>query len=185
MRYDGQFRLAHELKKQLHELLGWDEGLTHRQYLCWSEWLDFYKVNQPGLTEHHLMGIQCEIRRSYTKNPHSVKPEQFRLRFHKKGEKVTNESKDDRTERIRRLWVSRMTAPITRIDETGNTEIIEPPIVKRRKLLEEREQARNKTRQQRLASIKQPLSDPPPTTPTGDSNGIQQRRNRRRNGGKG
>lgn len=86
MSYKGYFLLAFTLKKQLHEILGWEGPMTHRQYLAWLHWLRSYEVeqlNQPGRTEYYLMQIAHEVARSnerYSK-PNQIKMDQFKLKF--------------------------------------------------------------------------------------------------------
>jgi hypothetical protein len=53
---------------------------SERQILVWSYYFA-EKWNKPSLTDHYLMVVACEARRVMSKNPNSIKPEDFRLKF--------------------------------------------------------------------------------------------------------
>ena len=63
MRWDGHFRLAHDLGIQLHELMDWPGPMTHRQYLAWQEWLQL-QWNEPDRHDWYLMKIAAILSRS-------------------------------------------------------------------------------------------------------------------------
>lgn len=49
--------MAYELKKHLHELMGWSyQRVTDKQYRTWRYWLEL-QWNLPGRIEHYLMQI--------------------------------------------------------------------------------------------------------------------------------
>jgi hypothetical protein len=56
MRYDGHLRLAHDLGRDLRELLGWSGPLTHRQFTVWTAWLR-WEWNRPSRADHYAMQI--------------------------------------------------------------------------------------------------------------------------------
>ena len=56
------FRLAHELKRQVHELMGWTGPLTHRQYLGWQAWLEI-EWDRPSRSDWYAMQVAAETRR--------------------------------------------------------------------------------------------------------------------------
>lgn len=61
---------------------------THREYLAWQAWLDG-EQDRPDSTQHYLMQIAMEVRRVLSKNPNSIKLNDFKLSFKRKGEKTT------------------------------------------------------------------------------------------------
>lgn len=60
MRWEGRLRLAHELKKQLHEIMGWPGPMTHRQFLVWQAWLD-KEWNVPSRSDWYAMQTAREV----------------------------------------------------------------------------------------------------------------------------
>jgi hypothetical protein len=67
----------------LHELLGWQGPMTHRQFAAWQEWL-LLEANRPGRLEHYLMRVGLEIRRViglFTKDPGPMTLDAFRVPF--------------------------------------------------------------------------------------------------------
>jgi hypothetical protein len=59
--HQAHFRLCHELKLSLHELLGWAGPLTHRQCVAWSVWLE-RQWNKPTRSDHYAMQVAAEVR---------------------------------------------------------------------------------------------------------------------------
>jgi hypothetical protein len=64
----------------LHELMGWEGPMTHRQYLCWQEWLA-QDLDRMDRTSYYLAGVICEVRRSYSKNPRKIQVKDTVLKF--------------------------------------------------------------------------------------------------------
>lgn len=60
--------------------MGWEEPLTHRQFLAWQEWLNL-QWNEPDRTDHYLMQVSYDIRRVNAKNPSRVKYKDTRITF--------------------------------------------------------------------------------------------------------
>lgn len=44
----------------LHDLLGWDGPMSHRQYLAWQEWLREDR-NHPSRSDYYLMRVAREV----------------------------------------------------------------------------------------------------------------------------
>jgi hypothetical protein len=59
---------------------------SNRQLLAWLKWLD-EQMSTPDRGDWYLMQIACEVRRFMMKDPGRVKPEDFRLRFERPGQK--------------------------------------------------------------------------------------------------
>lgn len=170
MRYDVHFRLAHELKKHLHEIMGWDGPMTHRQFVCWNEWLDFVSINQPSRDNYYQMQVACETRRSNSKKPQNIKLDSFKLKFTKKTidpttQKPTLSSKpkaqtpQQKLDALKQVWINRMTKPVTVKNGDQIIEVVEPAAVKAKRLQAEQ---RQKARENRAASRgvpKPPLKD--------------------------
>jgi hypothetical protein len=55
-RHSDRFALAHELKQSLHDVMGWREPMTHRQFLCWQCWLQL-QWNVPNRSDHYVMQL--------------------------------------------------------------------------------------------------------------------------------
>lgn len=159
-RYDGQFRLAHELHKHLHELMGWDGPLTHRQYECWTQWLNIHAFNHPSRTDHYLMQIATEQRRSYVKNPRGVKLKDFQIKVTQKDNE-TQASRDVRIQQMKQRWFNRMTAPIT-IRENGKVvDTFIPAFVKRKQIIEQQRLDRIKAKKEKAAQRAAQKLNPP------------------------
>lgn len=70
------FRLAHELKKHIHEVLGWSGPMTYRQYLAWQAWIDM-EWDRPSRSDWYAMQTAAEVQRGYLMNNH-LDPSQVR-----------------------------------------------------------------------------------------------------------
>lgn len=57
---------------------------THRQFQVALEWIE-REWNEPSRTDHYLMQLAAEIRRSNVKNPQSVKMDHFKIKFERKA----------------------------------------------------------------------------------------------------
>ena len=83
-RHAGHFRLAHELKIGLNELLGWKGPLTHRQFEAWRAWLQS-EWNEPSRTDHYLMMLAQYLwaipARVWGKNPDVPGLDRFEIPF--------------------------------------------------------------------------------------------------------
>jgi hypothetical protein len=67
----------------LHDLLGWEGPMTHRQCNAWNVWLD-ERINEVNPLHDYLAQIAAEVRRSnqFAKS-RDVKTEQFRIKYRK------------------------------------------------------------------------------------------------------
>jgi hypothetical protein len=186
--------MAHELGKHLHEYMGWDGPVTHRQHLCWVEWRDFVSINQPSRDNYYQMQIACEQRRQYSKNPRSVKLEHFKLTFGKKtvvrgsnpssqddtGASVPKKTpQQERLDRIKQSWIGRMTKPIIVRQDGQVMETIEPPSVKAKRIREEALKKARANATNRKQPNKQPLKSAPETQDK-PADGKQDGSNKRR-----
>lgn len=181
--------------------MGWDGPITHRQFICWNEWLDFIAINQTSRDNYYQMQVACEQRRSISKNPRSVKLDHFKLRFNKKVVSSISSSQDEqdeggvkkppktpqqiKAEYAKQVWISRMTKPITVRQDGQVIDTIEPPAVKSKRIREEalakaRENAIDKKQQQK----KHPLKSPPDSTTDDKPDGINKRRSIRPTSGR-
>lgn len=133
--------------------MGWQGPLTHRQYVCWNEWLNFVRPNQPSPTEYYLMQVAAEQRRGYVKNPRNVKMASFRIRVTKKGAE-SQETRDMRIQQMKQRWIGRMTAPVTIKDGGRIVDTVVPPLVKRKQILEQQRQEAIKRKQAKQAQKK-------------------------------
>ncbi len=61
-RWGGCIKIAHELKKQLHEVMGWSGPMTHRQYLALVYWMDL-EWDRPNRTDYYLMQVAACVER--------------------------------------------------------------------------------------------------------------------------
>lgn len=113
------------------------------------------------------MQIACEQRRSVSKNPRTVKPDHFKIKFTKssgvslpsgstEGQGQRKTPQQERIDRIKQGWIARMTAPITVKQDGQVIETIEPPSVKNKRL---REEAQRKARQNATVRKQQQLSN--------------------------
>lgn len=64
MRYGDVLRLAHELKKQLHEVMGWPGPMTARQALVWRFWLRA-EQDRPSRADWYAVQTAGEVRRLF------------------------------------------------------------------------------------------------------------------------
>lgn len=67
----------------LHELLGWQGPMTHRQYVAWQEWLKI-EQNQPDRGDHYVMQLTMQVEkiiRMWTKNTNGMKLSEFHIPF--------------------------------------------------------------------------------------------------------
>lgn len=145
-RYDGYFRLAHELKKNLNDVLGWGGVLTHRQFIAWQCWLNA-QLNVPTRDNFYQMQIACEVRRTFTKNPNKINPNQFKLEFGKKNTSSQDIDSDEFKRQVadmKQRLLGFMTKEVTVIRDGKVAEIIEPPLVKRQRILREQAEKRKK-----------------------------------------
>lgn len=119
--------------------MGWNGPITHRQYICWLVWLK-NQQNIPTKDNYYQMQIACELRRTVVKNPNKINTEDFKLKFvrkNNKDEEISEEEFKKQVQMTKAIVMSMMTAPITVENEKGETiEIIDPPLVKRQKILE-------------------------------------------------
>lgn len=170
MRYDGHFRLAHELSKHLHEVMGWVGPMTHRQFTLWQTWLNA-QLDIPSRDNYYQMQIACEQRRTFSKNPKDVTPDQFKLTFTSKDDtnKTQGFTRAQRIDMIKQRWFNRMTAPITMIRDGIQTETILPAMLRRRQELEK--QIQNK-RTVKRPPVK-PTNPPEKKDTHGDDTGVR------------
>jgi hypothetical protein len=63
------------------------------------------------------MQIACEQRRMFSKNPTSIKMDNFKLKFSKRNEKVNAQSQEQQQEIIKKRWLNRMARPVTVIKD--------------------------------------------------------------------
>lgn len=124
-------------------MLGWGGFLTHRQFIAWQCWLNA-QLNIPTRDNFYQMQIACEVRRTFTKNPNKINPNQFKLSFGKCD--VTSLQDTDGTEFKKQVAETKqrllgfMTKEVTVIRDGKIVEVIEPPLVKRNRILREREE---------------------------------------------
>lgn len=184
MRYDGHFRLAHELGKHLHEVMGWNGPMTHRQFVVWQMWLN-EQLNIPTRDNYYQMQIACEQRRTFSKNPASIKMEGFKLTFTQREGSKTAVTKEQKLQMIKNRWIGRMTAPITVIqDGIEQKEKVLPPLLRQKEELKrlddikrananKRIQAQQKLKQQSKQQNKKPSqSNSSQGVTNGDSTGV-------------
>lgn len=175
MRYDGHFRLAHELGKHLHEVLGWNGPLTHRQFVLWNLWLD-EQLNIPTRDNYYQMQVACETRRMFSKNPQGIKIDHFKLKFKREKEQTVT-TDQERIRQIHQRWIGRMTAPVRVIQDGQEIEPIIPPIVKRQQEQKKQQQKQRETLAKRQQQ-KQTQKKPPEQTPSSPNNGDNARTRR-------
>lgn len=87
--------MAHELKRSLHEVMGWPGPMTHRQFLVWTAWLK-EQWNSPNRTDHYLMLLAQHLAlmpaRVWGKSGGHLSLSDCALSFmHKKPAKITQE----------------------------------------------------------------------------------------------
>lgn len=78
----GIFQLAEHLSVPLNTVLF---DTTHRQFKSWMHRLE-QRWNEPTITEHYLMQVAAEIRRTRMKNPGRVKLDDLKIPFTKVDE---------------------------------------------------------------------------------------------------
>lgn len=97
--------LAKELGQQLHEVMGWEGPMTHRQYLAWRYWLAEDR-NAVGKQEAYLMQIACEVRRVLHSSPSNVKISDFKLTFETGRHTPESEATPEEASRVSKLrWL--------------------------------------------------------------------------------
>lgn len=104
MRYGGFFRLAHELKKHLHELLGFPAPMTFRQYLAWTAWLD-REWNSPSRSDHYAMQTAFlidNIADAFRSSPSSRSMADYRVKFKSEEERLAESTTMSRERLIER-----------------------------------------------------------------------------------
>jgi len=82
------------------------EETTSTQFIQWAEFLD-RDVNAFHREDYFLAHLIAEVRRSYVKNPKSVKEETFMLKFEdeKDVEKKKEEALQDKAEKSKKSWL--------------------------------------------------------------------------------
>ncbi len=93
--------------------MGWPGPVTHRQLKAWKEWQDAV-WDVPSLTDHYVMANSCEVRRVLSKNPNSIKPDEFRLAF-KRGKVEARKTKESVAQVSQSIWLSRMSMPVQQV----------------------------------------------------------------------
>jgi hypothetical protein len=141
--------------------MGWDGPLTHRQFIVWQVWLNQQK-NMPSRDNYYQMQIAREVRRQYSKKPNKVQTEEFKIKFvyadSLSQELLTDDEHKEQIKETKRRLIAFMTAPITVRKDGQEVETIIPPLVKRKQLMEERQ---NKLKQIKKPSDRQPLNRHP------------------------
>lgn len=126
----------------MHEMMGWGQYLTHRQFVLWQVWLD-EQMNIPSRDNYYQMQIAAEVQKTRVKNTGKIKVDGFKLTFSEKTQGKNDLSNPDmhdpetrkRIEETKRRVFGFMTAPITvRVDGEEKDTIV-PPQVKRQELL--------------------------------------------------
>jgi hypothetical protein len=172
MRYAEHFRLAQQLGKHLHELMGWSGPMTHRQFVLWCHWLD-YEYNLPSRTDYYLMQVACENRRTFSKHPDKIAIQNFRLTIgDSNNQQREATSREQRIEAMKQRWMGRMTAPVTVIrDGKEEKDKYIPPFVRQRQELQRQLEAKKKQRTEQKQKQKQRAAQPTPSSqevPNGD-----------------
>ena len=62
------------------ELLGWNDGVTHRQFAAWEVWRELM-WDHPDRHDWYAMAIACEVRRVLSSNPGQHQPKDMKLVF--------------------------------------------------------------------------------------------------------
>lgn len=131
--------------------MGWHGPLTHRQFICWSYWLA-QQWQTPTRDNFYQMQIASEIRRTVSKTPNKVNTNTFKIKFEPEKKTIDEETKKKQLELTKSIFMGFMTAPITIRQDGKVIETIDPPLVKRKKLLEDlrrrQREARIKAQQQ-------------------------------------
>ena len=101
---DLWFRLASHLHMPLRDCM---ERHTHRELLAWNEWLD-EQWNQPTRSDHYLMQIAQEVRRSFAKK--CPKFSAFKIPFQtpKPAKPVSPETIAQRAAIAKAIWSQRL-----------------------------------------------------------------------------
>lgn len=79
----------------LHELMGWQGPMTHRQHSAWQAWLDM-QWDVPDRHDAYLQQVAFEVHRANlrVKKPNKAKIGKFRLKF----DRPRKSAKKDRAE---------------------------------------------------------------------------------------
>lgn len=64
----------------LHEVLGWDGPMTHRQLLAWDAFFEA-DWNTPSKDNYYVMAVAAEVRRVLHNKPKEVELDHFKLKF--------------------------------------------------------------------------------------------------------
>jgi hypothetical protein len=103
-RYDGWLMLAdrYRFSGSLVDLM---RLMTHREFKARLEWIKQEKereVDCPSLTDHYLMKIAAEVRRSWVKDPQVVDMQHMKLVNRKQQEVPV--TKEEAAERAKSRW---------------------------------------------------------------------------------
>ncbi len=99
----------------LHDLMGWEGPMTHRQFTAWMRWLSV-DSKRPKLTDYYLMQVACEVRRKFMRNPGSVKIKEMRLKFDQTKEE-SGLTREEAARRSKLAWGIRLAAAQRAYDE--------------------------------------------------------------------
>lgn len=101
------------------------------------------------------MQIACELKRSGSKSPAKIQIKDQKIIFEKIKVDDQEEERQKRVDMTKAICMGFMTAPVTIIENGQVTETIEPPLVKRKRLIEEQQ----KKQREALAKARQAVKE--------------------------
>ncbi len=81
------------------------------EFMDWIAYLDDREINEFRREDFYLANIAAEIRRSYVKDPMSVKNESFLLKFKKGKSKKIKTTMKEATRKAKMFWSALMMVP--------------------------------------------------------------------------
>lgn len=98
-------RLAHELKKQLHEVMGWPAPMTEKQYRVWGAWLEG-EQDRPSRADYYQMATRFELQLMNRRE--SVEfPRDQQLRFRTQAQRQESEmTVEEQIAADKAMWVA-------------------------------------------------------------------------------
>lgn len=86
--------------------------ITSTEFVNWIAYLDDEEENRFHREDYYLAQIAAEIRRSYVKDPRSVKIESFLMKFERKVKpKKSKMTMKERTKKAKAYWSALMGVP--------------------------------------------------------------------------
>lgn len=84
---------------------------THRQFLAWMAWFGM-QWNRPTLSDHYLMLIAAEVRRTIAEHPRRVEMKDFKLEFRTDDKAAAQPTREQAAAFSKARWLGKMTLPV-------------------------------------------------------------------------